>query len=66
MAIRALLMALQPGIQGWKLPNMMFATRRSLSDACSSISRQLESVYTSIAVSFFPSSELPSGLQFLA
>ena len=30
---------------------MMFATRRSLSDACNSISKQLENVYSSIAVS---------------
>ncbi|KAK6922433.1 protein of unknown function DUF1664 [Dillenia turbinata] len=28
--------------QGWKLPDMMFATRRSLSDACNSIAKQLE------------------------
>ncbi|GMN49274.1 hypothetical protein TIFTF001_018449 [Ficus carica] len=28
--------------KGWKLPDMMFATRRSLSDACNSISKQLE------------------------
>lgn len=35
--------------KGWKLPDMMFATRRSLSDACSSISKQLENVYSSIA-----------------
>ncbi|KAF3627067.1 putative squamosa promoter-binding-like protein 16-like isoform 1 [Capsicum annuum] len=35
--------------QGWKLPELMFATRRSLSDACGSVSKQLESVYTSIS-----------------
>ncbi|RVW40105.1 hypothetical protein CK203_081943 [Vitis vinifera] len=35
--------------KGWKLPDMMFATRRSLSDACSSIAKQLENVYSSIA-----------------
>ncbi|KAI4304901.1 hypothetical protein MLD38_040359 [Melastoma candidum] len=35
--------------KGWKLPDMMFATRRSLSDACSTIAKQLEGVYTSIA-----------------
>ncbi|KAJ8569627.1 hypothetical protein K7X08_006204 [Anisodus acutangulus] len=35
--------------KGWKLPELMFATRRSLSDACGSVSKQLESVYTSIA-----------------
>ncbi|WCJ26174.1 hypothetical protein M5689_008012 [Euphorbia peplus] len=34
--------------KGWKLPDMMFATRRSLSDACTSIGHQLENVYTSI------------------
>ncbi|XP_047255829.1 uncharacterized protein LOC107847657 isoform X1 [Capsicum annuum] len=36
-------------IEGWKLPELMFATRRSLSDACGSVSKQLESVYTSIS-----------------
>ncbi|XP_019180909.1 PREDICTED: uncharacterized protein LOC109175972 isoform X2 [Ipomoea nil] len=35
--------------KGWKLPDMMFATRRGLTDACSTVSKQLESVYTSIA-----------------
>ncbi|KAK4357651.1 hypothetical protein RND71_023261 [Anisodus tanguticus] len=35
--------------KGWKLPEFMFATRRSLSDACGSVSKQLESVYSSIA-----------------
>ncbi|KAK6789335.1 hypothetical protein RDI58_013134 [Solanum bulbocastanum] len=35
--------------KGWKLPEFMFATRRSLSDACGSVSKQLESVYTSIS-----------------
>jgi hypothetical protein len=39
--------------QGWKLPDMMFATRRSLSDACTSIAQQLENVYASIRVSFW-------------
>ncbi|KAB5573220.1 hypothetical protein DKX38_000414 [Salix brachista] len=34
--------------KGWKLPDMMFATRRSLSDACTSIGQQLEDVYGSI------------------
>ncbi|KAL9369769.1 hypothetical protein Peur_040968 [Populus x canadensis] len=34
--------------KGWKLPDMMFATRRSLSDACTSIGQQLENVYGSI------------------
>ncbi|KAK6930790.1 protein of unknown function DUF1664, partial [Dillenia turbinata] len=28
--------------KGWKLPDMMFATRRSLSDACNSVAKQLE------------------------
>ncbi|KAG8639953.1 hypothetical protein MANES_13G009200v8 [Manihot esculenta] len=34
--------------KGWKLPDMMFATRRSLSDACTTIAGQLENVYASI------------------
>ncbi|KDP26833.1 hypothetical protein JCGZ_17991 [Jatropha curcas] len=34
--------------KGWKLPDMMFATRRSLSDACASVAQQLENVYASI------------------
>ncbi|KAK4265064.1 hypothetical protein QN277_026166 [Acacia crassicarpa] len=34
--------------KGWKLPDLMFATRRSLSDACSSIGNQLGKVYESI------------------
>ena len=29
---------------------MMFATKRSLADACTSVARQLENVYSSIAV----------------
>ncbi|PPD67230.1 hypothetical protein GOBAR_DD35897 [Gossypium barbadense] len=36
-------------MQGWRLPNMMFATRRSLSDARDAIAKQLESVYSSIS-----------------
>ncbi|KAJ9176156.1 hypothetical protein P3X46_011498 [Hevea brasiliensis] len=36
--------------KGWKLPDMMFATRRGLSDACTSIAQQLENVYASIRV----------------
>ncbi|XP_038703819.1 uncharacterized protein LOC120000023 isoform X2 [Tripterygium wilfordii] len=36
--------------KGWKLPDMMFATRRGLSDACTSIAKQLENVYSSISV----------------
>ncbi|XP_075086932.1 uncharacterized protein LOC107805499 isoform X2 [Nicotiana tabacum] len=35
--------------KGWKLPELMFATRQSLSDACANVSKQLESVYTSIS-----------------
>ncbi|XP_059633510.1 uncharacterized protein LOC132276199 [Cornus florida] len=35
--------------KGWKLPDMMFATRRSLSDACTSIAKQLENVYSSVS-----------------
>lgn len=35
--------------KGWKLPDLMFATRRGLNDACTSVSRQLEGVYTSIS-----------------
>ncbi|KAH9311835.1 hypothetical protein KI387_026870, partial [Taxus chinensis] len=34
--------------KGWKLSDMMFATRRSLSDACTSVGRQLEQVSASI------------------
>ncbi|KAF8040927.1 hypothetical protein BT93_B2985 [Corymbia citriodora subsp. variegata] len=35
--------------KGWKLPDLMFATRRSLSDACTSVAKQLENVYSSIS-----------------
>ncbi|KAF3969574.1 hypothetical protein CMV_006653 [Castanea mollissima] len=38
--------------KGWKLPDMMFASKRGLNDACNSIAKQLESVYSSISVSF--------------
>ncbi|XP_028771990.1 uncharacterized protein LOC114729178 isoform X4 [Neltuma alba] len=34
--------------KGWKLPDLMFATRRSLSDASTSIGNQLGKVYESI------------------
>ncbi|KAK7270026.1 hypothetical protein RIF29_22880 [Crotalaria pallida] len=34
--------------KGWKLPNMMFATRRGLSDACTSIGNQLGKLYESM------------------
>ena len=40
------------GSQGWRLPDMMFATKCSLSDACNTIAKQLENVYSSIAASF--------------
>ncbi|GKU92803.1 hypothetical protein SLEP1_g6479 [Rubroshorea leprosula] len=36
--------------KGWKLPDMMFATRRGLSDACNVIAKELENVYSSISV----------------
>ncbi|KAF5801947.1 hypothetical protein HanRHA438_Chr06g0263311 [Helianthus annuus] len=35
--------------KGWKLPDMMFATRRSLSDATNAVAKQLETVYSSLA-----------------
>ncbi|XP_057507728.1 uncharacterized protein LOC130790718 [Actinidia eriantha] len=35
--------------KGWKLPDMMFATRRGLSDACNTVAKQLENVYSSVA-----------------
>lgn len=34
--------------KGWKLPDFMFATRRALLDACNSVAKQLEQVYSSI------------------
>ncbi|RDX74805.1 hypothetical protein CR513_45398, partial [Mucuna pruriens] len=34
--------------KGWKLPDMMFATRRGLSDACTSIGNQMGKLYESI------------------
>ncbi|KAL8267124.1 hypothetical protein R6Q59_004468 [Mikania micrantha] len=36
--------------KGWKLPDMMFATKRSLSDATNAVAKQLETVYSSLAV----------------
>ncbi|XP_057486951.1 uncharacterized protein LOC130773034 [Actinidia eriantha] len=36
-------------MEGWKLPDMMFATRRDLSDACNTVAKQLENVYSSVA-----------------
>ncbi|GFP93973.1 hypothetical protein PHJA_001541700 [Phtheirospermum japonicum] len=35
--------------KGWTLSKMMFATRRGLNDACSSVAKQLETVYSSIS-----------------
>ncbi|KAG6426714.1 hypothetical protein SASPL_110941 [Salvia splendens] len=35
---------------GWKISDMMFATRCSLNDACSSVAKQLETVYSSVLV----------------
>ncbi|TYJ43106.1 hypothetical protein E1A91_A03G131000v1 [Gossypium mustelinum] len=35
--------------KGWRLPDMMFATRRSLSDARDAMAKQLDSVYSSIS-----------------
>ncbi|CAN1295165.1 hypothetical protein LINPERPRIM_LOCUS22740 [Linum perenne] len=34
--------------KGWKLPDLMFATRRTLNDACNSVGQQLDSVYSSV------------------
>ncbi|GKD76048.1 mediator of RNA polymerase II transcription subunit 1 like protein, partial [Tanacetum coccineum] len=35
--------------KGWKLPNMMFATKRSLSDAMNVVAKKLDDVYSSLA-----------------
>ncbi|CAH9083872.1 unnamed protein product [Cuscuta europaea] len=35
--------------KGWKLSDFMFATRRGLADACTSVSKQLESVNASVS-----------------
>ncbi|KAL4570101.1 hypothetical protein LXL04_025752 [Taraxacum kok-saghyz] len=35
--------------KGWKLPDMMFATKRSLSDATNAVAKQLDTVYSSLA-----------------
>ncbi|KAL8037981.1 hypothetical protein ABFS82_11G073900 [Erythranthe guttata] len=35
--------------KGWRLSDMMFATRRGLNDACSSVGKQLENVYSSVS-----------------
>ncbi|KAE9604957.1 hypothetical protein Lal_00036825 [Lupinus albus] len=34
--------------KGWKLPDLMFATRRGLSDACTSVGNQLGKLYESV------------------
>ncbi|XP_057775804.1 uncharacterized protein LOC130994761 [Salvia miltiorrhiza] len=36
--------------KGWKISDMMFATRRGLNDACSSVAKQLDTVYSSVSV----------------
>ncbi|KAL9257658.1 hypothetical protein AKJ16_DCAP02105 [Drosera capensis] len=36
--------------KGWKLPDLSFATKRSLSEATTSIAKQLEQVYSSVSV----------------
>ncbi|XP_061994837.1 uncharacterized protein LOC133740097 isoform X2 [Rosa rugosa] len=36
--------------KGWKLPDMMFATRRSLADAGKSFSKQIDGVFSSISI----------------
>ncbi|XP_024994261.1 uncharacterized protein LOC112527717 [Cynara cardunculus var. scolymus] len=35
--------------KGWKLPDMMFATKRGLSDATNAVAKQLDNVYSSLA-----------------
>ncbi|XP_010499191.1 PREDICTED: uncharacterized protein LOC104776772 isoform X1 [Camelina sativa] len=34
--------------KGWKLPDLMFATRRSLSDACNNVGTQIDGFYVSL------------------
>ncbi|KNA15432.1 hypothetical protein SOVF_098290, partial [Spinacia oleracea] len=34
--------------KGWKIPGFMFATKRGLSDACNSVSKQLDEVFLSL------------------
>ncbi|XP_010478046.1 PREDICTED: uncharacterized protein LOC104757047 isoform X2 [Camelina sativa] len=34
--------------KGWKLPDLMFATRRSLSDACNNVGTQIDGFYASL------------------
>ncbi|KFK28104.1 hypothetical protein AALP_AA8G473100 [Arabis alpina] len=35
--------------KGWRLPDFMFATRRSLSDACNNVGNQIDGFYTSLS-----------------
>ncbi|CAN8313341.1 unnamed protein product [Cochlearia groenlandica] len=35
--------------KGWKLPDFMFATRRSLSDACNNVGTQIDGFYSSLS-----------------
>ncbi|VVA92406.1 unnamed protein product [Arabis nemorensis] len=35
--------------KGWKLPDFMFATRRSLSDACNNVGNQIDGFYSSLS-----------------
>ncbi|KAG7593057.1 hypothetical protein ISN45_Aa01g018920 [Arabidopsis thaliana x Arabidopsis arenosa] len=35
--------------KGWKLPDFMFATRRSLSDACDNVGKQIDGFYSSLS-----------------
>ncbi|CAG7864558.1 unnamed protein product [Brassica rapa] len=37
--------------KGWKLPDFVFATRRSLSDACDSVGNQIDGFYSSLSAS---------------
>ncbi|CAH2034040.1 unnamed protein product [Thlaspi arvense] len=37
--------------KGWKLPDFMFATRRSLSDACNNVGSQIDGFYSSLSAS---------------
>jgi hypothetical protein len=39
--------------QGWKLGDMMFVTKRGLSDACNVVGKQIDQVSDSVNVSFF-------------
>ncbi|CAH8381692.1 unnamed protein product [Eruca vesicaria subsp. sativa] len=36
--------------KGWKLPDFMFATRRSLSDACDNVGNQIDGFYSTLSV----------------